>query len=156
VIKIRVNKIQFKPIQTVSRRTRRGFRQLEGYLPSRVLRSLGSIAILRPYFISVMHRALDAAQDVTNVPHPLVIRINWRIEYTTTFAYSKNNRYKLQNRVLWITRALVAHLNLKLQRENTQWRVYWYSAGVSRHRNEFYSLVTLRHVDPMLEVLVTH
>lgn len=153
MLKIKPHKFSYKPIRRVSRSNRRGYFQIKSYLPSQTLRAIGP-RIIQPYFVFVVTEIIQRT-NLPDLPHPLTVRVNWVIENKTVFSYTSNRRHKLSHMFGGITRLYAQKLNMELKNQNSAWRVMWYSMGVSKQRNELYSLVTLRHVDPMLEVLMT-
>lgn len=168
MLRIKPDRFSHLDIIKVTRNTRKGHIQISAVhtiltrparqttVISAMLRSRYMLQTVRKILINTVSNIrleLSYLKDNVKTCQPLIIRINYPAD-RDTINFNKQARKRWEDQLLFITRAIASALNRNLKRNEKPYRVYWYSAGVSRHRPERYGLIALRQLDPMLEVLL--
>ena len=148
---------EYKHIRKISKKVRRG-----------------QVAITRPYKVIIygtepLRQITDRDEFVTwlvnnhlgdtqHKPHPYVIRLDLIPDFSRLLGeYSQRgtNRKVLRNTAAYHTHFIVMALKQRsLANPELQWRVLWYSVGVSLYTKQVYALLAFRHVDPLRDILL--
>ena len=147
---------EYKHIKKISKKVRRG-----------------QVAVTRQYKVVIsgtetLRQTADRDEFITwlitnhldntkHKPHPYVIRLDLIPDFSRlVWDYSqRNNRQVLRNTAAYHMNMLVQGLKQRcLANPELQWRVLWYSVGVSLHTKQVYALLAFRHMDPMHDILL--
>jgi hypothetical protein len=142
---IRFKRFKYRFIKHIGRQARKGHVQINLTLEGDPNR-----------FINIKARnateaVLKSVITTNSMSHPYIVRINWTTPKKFLFP---RNRKRTLNVLKVITRMAIIRSNFSLSIAANTWRGSWYSVGYSKHYNCIYSLIALRHADPLLEVLM--